>query len=91
MPTAPFDLVYLLFNFQGLEVVEFRFVGLELCMELVLAGFFLLVIRRHIVIKVYRCHTYRLIPLEKNDSSALVTRGQIISRVIELDGGDDVS
>ena len=39
---APLDLVDLLFYFEGLEVVEFRFVGLELCVELVLAGFLLL-------------------------------------------------
>jgi hypothetical protein len=38
---APFDLVDLLFYFEGFEIVEFGFVRLELGMELVLACFFL--------------------------------------------------
>lgn len=41
LPFAPFNLVDLLFDFQGLEVIEFGLVGLELGVELVLAGFFL--------------------------------------------------
>jgi hypothetical protein len=40
---APFDLVYLLFYLQRLEVVEFGLVGLKLGVELVFAGLFLLV------------------------------------------------
>ena len=43
---APLDLVDLLFYFEGLEVVEFRFMGLELCVELILAGFLLLQLSR---------------------------------------------
>jgi hypothetical protein len=38
---APLDLIDLLFYFEGFEVIEFRLVRLEFCMELVLAGFFL--------------------------------------------------
>lgn len=38
---APFDLVDLLFYFQGLEVVKFRLVGLKLSVELVFARFLL--------------------------------------------------
>lgn len=42
LSAAPLDLVDLLFDLEGFEVVEFGLVGLELCVELVLAGFFLL-------------------------------------------------
>lgn len=38
---APLDLVYLFFDFERLEVVEFRFVGLELCVKLVFTCLFL--------------------------------------------------
>lgn len=37
MPTAPFDLVDLLFDFQGFEIVEFGLVGLEFSVKFVLA------------------------------------------------------
>lgn len=37
LPTTPLDFVDLLFDFQGFQVVEFRLVGLELCVELVFA------------------------------------------------------
>lgn len=37
LPTAPFDLIDLLFDFQGFEIVELGFVGLEFSMKLVLA------------------------------------------------------
>lgn len=38
---TPLDLVDLLFYLEGLEVIEFGFVGLELGVELVLACFLL--------------------------------------------------
>lgn len=41
LSSTPFNLVDLLFDFQGLEVVEFGLVRLKLGVELVLAGFFL--------------------------------------------------
>lgn len=41
LSTAPLDLIDFLFDFEGLEVVEFRLVGLKLRVELVFAGFFL--------------------------------------------------
>jgi hypothetical protein len=37
LPTAPFDLVDLLFDFQGFEIVEFGLVGLEFGVKFVLA------------------------------------------------------
>lgn len=41
LSSAPLDFVDFLFNFEGFEVVEFGFVGLEFGMEFVLARFFL--------------------------------------------------
>lgn len=41
LPTTPFDLVDLFFNFQGLQVIEFGFMRLELGVEFVFAGFLL--------------------------------------------------
>ena len=41
---APLDFVYLLFDFQGFQVVKLGFVGLKLGVEFVLAGLFLLII-----------------------------------------------
>ena len=38
---APLDLVNLFFDFEGFEVIEFGFVGLELGMELVFTGLLL--------------------------------------------------
>lgn len=43
LPFAPLDLVDLLLDLERLEVVEFRFVRLELGVELVFAAFFLCV------------------------------------------------
>jgi hypothetical protein len=39
LPPTPFDLVYLLFYFEGFEVIEFGLVRLELGMEFILARF----------------------------------------------------
>ena len=44
MPSAPLDLVDLLFDLERLQVIEFRLVRLEFGMELVFAGFFLLLV-----------------------------------------------
>lgn len=41
LSSTPLDLVDLFFNLQRLEIIEFRLVRLELCMELILASFFL--------------------------------------------------
>lgn len=38
---APFDLVDFLFDFETLEIVEFRFMRLKLCVEFIFAAFFL--------------------------------------------------
>jgi hypothetical protein len=44
LSAAPFDLVDLFFDLERFEVIEFRLVRLELGVEFVLAGFFLLVL-----------------------------------------------
>ena len=41
LPSAPFDLVDLLFNLERLEVVKLGFMGLELCVKFVFAALFL--------------------------------------------------
>jgi hypothetical protein len=41
---APLDFVDLLFDLERLEIVEFGLMGLELGMEFVFAGFFLMVV-----------------------------------------------
>jgi len=41
LPATPLDLVDLLLDLKGLEIVELGLVRLELCVELVFAGFFL--------------------------------------------------
>jgi len=41
LPLAPLYFVDLLLDLQRLEVIELGLVGLEFCVELVLAGFFL--------------------------------------------------
>jgi hypothetical protein len=43
LSSAPFDLVDLLLDFQRLEVIELRLVGLELSVKLIFAAFFLFV------------------------------------------------
>jgi hypothetical protein len=43
LSSAPFDLVDLLLDFQRLEVIELWLMGLELCVKLVLAAFFLFI------------------------------------------------
>ena len=42
---TPSNLVDFLFNFQRLEVVKLGLMGLELCVELVLAALFLFTVR----------------------------------------------
>jgi hypothetical protein len=41
LSAAPLDLVDLLFNLEGFEIIELGLVGLELCVKLVFARFFL--------------------------------------------------
>ena len=41
LPPTPFDLINLFLDLQGFQIVKFRLMGLELCMELVLASLLL--------------------------------------------------
>jgi hypothetical protein len=44
LATTPLNFIDLLFDLEGLEIIELRLVRLELGMEFVLAGFFLCVL-----------------------------------------------
>jgi hypothetical protein len=74
---APLDLVDLLFYLEGLQVVEFGFVGLKFGMELIFAGFFLNDVSSIIPVDATSCCAprcaYRLVPLEEDNSSAFVS------------------
>ena len=72
MSSAPFDLVDFLFDFEGLEVVEFGLVGLEFGVEFVFASLF------------------GFIAFKEDDSPALVAGCEVVARLVELYGGDDV-
>ena len=96
LSSTPFDLIDLLFNLQGFEVVELGLMGLKLGMELVFARLLLFCVALHIsgAVSGRPCclgsATNRLIPLEQHHPTPLVTGREIVSRLIELDGGDDV-
>lgn len=96
LSTTPFDLVDLLFDLEGLEVIEFGLVGLELGVELVLASFFL---PRQLenahdddadIIESKRPAAHSLVALEQNNPPTLVTSRQIVARVVELNGRYDI-
>ena len=96
---APLDLVDLLLDLEGLEIVEFGLVRLELGVELVLAILFLQggpgrSARRNHSDHARRSErvvnpvagTHHLIALEENDTAALVAGGEVVSCRVELDG-----
>lgn len=95
LSSAPLDLVDLLFDFEGLEIVELRLVGLEFGVEFVLAGFFLA--RRSVSSMTalsspesVELDTHCLVALEQDDTATLVTSSKVVSRVVELNGRYDV-
>jgi hypothetical protein len=78
LPSTPLDLVDLLFDFEGLEVIELGFVRLEFGVEFVLASFFLLgtsdASRSSSGIEVVaEPITHCFIALEQDNSSTLIT------------------
>ena len=92
---TPLDLVDLLFDFEGLEVIELGFVRLEFGVEFVLAGFFLLDMsgtsRSSTVIAVAaEPTTHCFVALEQDNSSTLITGCQVVSCMVELNGRYDV-
>lgn len=103
---APLDLVDLFFDFERLEVVELWLVRLELGVELVLAALFLLdstggrrgkqsvcETRRQTAFRSQMTTagaTYRVIALEENDTTTLVTCSQIVTGMVKLDRRDDI-
>lgn len=95
LSSTPLDLVDLLFDFEGLEVIELGFVRLKLGVEFVLASFFLLdtsgTSRSSAVIAGARVPaTHCFVALEQNNSSTLITSCQIVTRMVELNGRYDV-
>lgn len=95
LSSTPLDLVDLLFDFEGLEVIELGLVRLELGVEFVFAGFFLLstsgTSRSSAVIAgTTRPATHCFVALEQNNSSTLITSCQVVTRMVELNGGYDV-
>lgn len=78
MSSTPLDLVDLLFDFEGLEVIELGLVGLKLGVEFVLAGFFLLGTSgtsRNTIVTAQSPDpaTHCFIALEQDNPSTLVT------------------
>lgn len=99
LPPAPFDLVNLLFDLERLQVVEFRFMGLELGMEFIFASLLLVCVSTGVLYSAKRpitpyipnkWATYSLIPFEKYHSPPLIARSQIVASMVEFYGRDDV-
>ncbi len=93
---APLDLVDLFLDLERLEVIELGLVRLKLRVELVLAGLFLSRaissakgVDREGEVR-HRSWTNCLVAFKQDHTAALVARREIVARVIELDGGDDV-
>lgn len=91
LAAAPLDLVDLLLDFKGFEVVEFGFVRLEFRVELVFASLFLFEVISLAQGQQQLAPTHRLVSLKQNDSSTLVSCREVIARVIELDRRDNIS
>lgn len=84
LSSAPLDLIDLLFYFEGFEVIEFWFMRLKFCMELVLAGFFLSPVRSALECLLLPIDTYSFIPLKEHHSATLITSRKVITSVVEL-------
>ena len=90
MTATPFDLVDLLFNLQGFEIVEFGFVGLEFSVEFVFTCFFLHLTGSFVMMCSFRL-TDSLIALETDDSTPFISCGKVVARMVEFDSRYDVS
>lgn len=90
LAATPLDLVDLLFNLKRLQVVELGLVRLELGMELVLASFLLEGVSVTGLLKLWTSRAYCFVPLEKDHATTLVTSRQIVTRLVELDRGNDI-
>ena len=90
MSSTPFDLVDLLFDLEGLQIIKFRFVRLELGMELVLASLLLGGVSDDGSRRLWSRRTYCFVPFEKDHTTTLVTGREIVTRLVELDGGNDI-
>ena len=74
---APADLVDFLLDLKRLEIVKLGLVRLELCVEPVFAALALV-------------HRASIVPLKQHDAPTLVTGGEVVARLVELDGRDNV-
>lgn len=95
LSSTPLDLVDLLFDLEGLEVIELGLVRLELGVEFVFASFFLLGTsgtsrNSTIIVHSPEPATHCFVALEQDNSSTLVTCCQVVSRMVELNGRYDV-
>ena len=96
LSSAPFDLVDLLLDLEGLEVVKLGFVRLKLGVELVFAGFFLA--RRqqrdsrqgHGPTRSLGHPAHRLVALKEHHTTTFIARGQIVSCMIKLYRRDNI-
>ena len=90
LAATPLDLVDLLLNLKRLQVVKLGLVRLELGMELVLASLLLGGVSENGSRRGWSRRTYCFIPFEKDHTTTLVTGREIVTRLVELDGGNDI-
>lgn len=90
LAATPLDLVDLFFNFKGLEVVELGLVRLKLGVELVFTSLLLRGCQRWSYVVSWTWGTYSLVSFKQDHTTTLVTCRQIVARLVELDGGNDV-
>jgi hypothetical protein len=90
LAATPLDLIDLLLNLERLQVVKLGLVRLELGMELVLASLLLGGVSENGSRRRCSRRTYCFIPFEKDHTTTLVTSRKIVTRLVELDGGNDI-
>jgi hypothetical protein len=90
LAATPLDLVDLLLNLERLQVVKLGLVRLELGMELVLASLLLGGVSDDGSRRLWSRRTYCFVPFEKDHTTTLVTSREIVTRLVELDGGNDI-
>lgn len=89
LAATPLDLVDLLLNLKRLQVVKLGLVRLKLGMELVLASLLLEEVLDAGSLRLWS-RTYCFVPFEKDHTTALITGREIVTRLVELDGGNDI-
>ena len=90
LAATPLDLVDLLLDLKRLQVVELGLVRLKLGMELVLASFLLGGVSENGPRGLWSRRAYCFVPFEKDHTTTLVTSREIVTRLVEFDGGNDI-